>query len=610
MATNGFKNPDGVRIVVAGDAKTGKSSLVLAAASDNFNPDVPPVLPPTRLPENMLPDRVPATTVIDTSSSSDDRNKLVEELNRADAIVLTYACDKPATLERLTSFWLPELRRLRVKVPIVLAACMVDKKDPTDVDPDTGPDPNVTREIECFIECSALNALNVAKVFRSALEAVLYPVAPLIDVKSKTLKRGFSGALKRVFKLCDLDCDGALSDEELNEFQVKCFNVPLQPIELTGIKMVLQENLAEGVTDKGITLEGFLFLHSLLLEKGRFETIWTVLRKFGYNNQIRLSDDMLPPPLKTYPDQSTELTTDAVEFLKGIYFKTINNRVVSSGANNYLSSVVKEVFSTAPDNPWTKAPYADAVKGTGPDNNELKVNVFLSKWALMALLEPIRCFEYLKYVGYAGAISSAIRITRRRRLDREKKQSDRNVYQCFVFEPNKEDVRSTKMLGSCPTEKTYAVHIVDQKTLVLREFSEDIVEEFLWEEDDLASCDVAIFVYDVSSEHSWERANDLLHHVVSIGRAAGYEFPCLIVAAKDDRCPYPTEVRDSRRLNRGLGIEAPIRIKARNLNDIFPRIVSAAEHPHLNIPGTEDKKSGHGLIHHFFKFASGMKFLW
>lgn len=37
-----------------------------------------------------------------------------EELKRADAVVLTYACDRQETLEELSSFWLPELRRLEV----------------------------------------------------------------------------------------------------------------------------------------------------------------------------------------------------------------------------------------------------------------------------------------------------------------------------------------------------------------------------------------------------------------------------------------------------------------------------------------------------------------
>lgn len=44
----------------------------------------------------------------------EDRGKLGEELRRADAVVLTYACDRPETLDELSTFWLPELRRLEV----------------------------------------------------------------------------------------------------------------------------------------------------------------------------------------------------------------------------------------------------------------------------------------------------------------------------------------------------------------------------------------------------------------------------------------------------------------------------------------------------------------
>lgn len=53
----------------------------------------------------------------------------------------------------------------------------------------------------------------------------------------------------------------------------------------------------------------------------------------------------------------------------------------------------------------------------------------------MALLDPMAAVENLIYIGYAGDPSSTIRVTRRRRLDRKKQQSDRNVYQCFVFGP-------------------------------------------------------------------------------------------------------------------------------------------------------------------------------
>lgn len=44
----------------------------------------------------------------------EDKVKMEMECRKADAIVLTYACDRPQTLERLSSYWLPELRQLEV----------------------------------------------------------------------------------------------------------------------------------------------------------------------------------------------------------------------------------------------------------------------------------------------------------------------------------------------------------------------------------------------------------------------------------------------------------------------------------------------------------------
>lgn len=61
--------------------------------------------------------------------------------------------------------------------------------------------------------------------------------------------------------------------------------------------------------------------------------------------------------------------------------------------------------------------------------------MFSEQWALMTLLDPTFSVENLIYIGYTGDPSSAIRVTRRRRLDRKKQLSERNVLQCFVFGP-------------------------------------------------------------------------------------------------------------------------------------------------------------------------------
>jgi mitochondrial Rho GTPase 1 len=62
--------------------------------------------------------------------------------------------------------------------------------------------------------------LKVIGVFFLALKAAFYPIAPLFDKESQTLTPRCRRALKRIFILCDHDKDGALSDSELDGFQV------------------------------------------------------------------------------------------------------------------------------------------------------------------------------------------------------------------------------------------------------------------------------------------------------------------------------------------------------------------------------------------------------
>ncbi|KAL5783672.1 hypothetical protein ACOSP7_008701 [Xanthoceras sorbifolium] len=593
----------GVRIVVCGDKGTGKSSLIVTAAADTFPANVPPVLPPTRLPEDFYPDRVPIT-IIDTSSSMEDRGKVGEELRQADAVVLTYACDRPETLDELSTFWLPELRRLEVKVPVIVVGCKLDLRDENhqvSLEQVMMPIMQQFREIETCIECSALKQIQIPEVFYYAQKAVLHPTGPLFDQESQALKPRCVRALKRIFILCDLDKDGALSDAELNDFQVKCFNSPLQPSEIVGVKRVVQEKLREGVNERGLTLAGFLFLHALFIEKGRLETTWTVLRKFGYNNDIKLADELIPyASFKRAPDQSVELTNEAIEFLRGIF------ELFDVDTDNTLRPIeVEDLFSTAPESPWDEAPYKDAPEKTALGG--LSLDGFLSQWALMTLLDPARSVENLIYIGYPGDPSSAIRVTRRRRLDRKKQQSERNVFQCFVFGPKHagKSALLNSFIGrpfsddySSTTEERYAVNVVDQpggmrKSLVLREIPEDGVGKLLSNKDSLAACDIAVFVHDSSDATSWKRATELLVEVATHGEDTGFEVPCLIVAAKDDLDSFPMAIQDSTRVSQDMGIEAPIPISSRlgDFNNIFRRIVSAAEHPHLSIPETEAGKS-------------------
>lgn len=123
-------------------------------------------------------------------------------------------------------------------------------------------------------------------------------------------------ALARIFKICDEDNDGLLSANELNHFQHLCFNTPLTRRALDDVRTVVTTGVDGGyLENRGVTLKGrffetwmyflyfhkmfgvagFLYLHTLFIQKGRHETTWTALRRFGYDSSLQLTRDYLYP---------------------------------------------------------------------------------------------------------------------------------------------------------------------------------------------------------------------------------------------------------------------------------------------------------------------------
>lgn len=78
-----------VRIVVVGDEKSGKTSLVVAATNESFPDACPPVVPPALLPAECTPEGVPLH-LIDTSSRPEERAALDQTVLKADVVVLLF----------------------------------------------------------------------------------------------------------------------------------------------------------------------------------------------------------------------------------------------------------------------------------------------------------------------------------------------------------------------------------------------------------------------------------------------------------------------------------------------------------------------------------------
>ncbi|KAJ3712734.1 EF hand associated-domain-containing protein [Lentinula guzmanii] len=135
---------------------------------------------------------------------------------------------------------------------------------------------------------------------------------------------------------------------QIRQAERKCFDAPLQLQELEGIREMVNQHADGGVREGGLTEAGFLYLHTIFIQRGRLETTWTVLRKFGYAEDLRSTEAFLSPKFDIPPDCSVELSPPGYQFFTDI-FETFDKD--QDGALN--PSELEEVFGTSPGNPWT-----------------------------------------------------------------------------------------------------------------------------------------------------------------------------------------------------------------------------------------------------------------
>ncbi len=247
------------------------------------------------------------------------------EIEKADVICLVYALNNQESKERLVSYWLPkineieklsdstsptkpnEVQQTQTKIdpkssasfqrrPIILVGnkCDTERND-SSVTNDRLISQLIIKnsQIETCIICSAKSLQNVPEVFYYAQKSVLYPTQPIYDNETKQLTSKAVKCLTRIFKLCDNDNDGLLNDKELNEFQIKCFGMSLNQASLQEVKLFLTLNDEKNdyLKNNEVTLSGFLHLNILFIKKGRHETTWTILKKFGYDRNLDMSRD-------------------------------------------------------------------------------------------------------------------------------------------------------------------------------------------------------------------------------------------------------------------------------------------------------------------------------
>ncbi|XP_033896794.1 mitochondrial Rho GTPase 1-like isoform X2 [Acipenser ruthenus] len=527
-----------VRILLVGEPRVGKTSLIMSLVSEEFPDEVPPRAEEITIPADVTPERVP-THIVDYSEAEQTDEQLYQEISKANVICIVYAVNNTNSIEKVTSQWIPLINERTDKdsrVPLILVGNKSDLVEHSSMETIL-PIMNQYTEIETCVECSAKNLKNISELFYYAQKAVLHPTGPLYCPEEKEMKPACIKALTRIFKITDQDNDGILNDAELNFFQRACFNTPLAPQALEDVKNVVRKNVSDGVFDNGLTLKGFLFLHMLFIQRGRHETTWTVLRRFGYGDDLELTQDYLFPLLKIPPDCTTELNHNAYLFLQSVFDKHDLDRDCGLSPDE-----LKDLFKVFPYMPW-----GPDVHNTVCTNDQgwITYQGYLSQWTLTTYLDVQRCLEYMGYLGYSiiseqESQAAAVTVTRDKKIDLQKKQTQRNVFRCNVIGMKgcgksaflqaflgrnlmrqrqiREDHKSFYAINT-----TYVYG--QEKYLLLHELFTD--SEFL--SDSEISCDVVCLVYDSSNPSSFEFCARIFKQHFMDSKT-----PCMIIAAKSD----------------------------------------------------------------------------
>lgn len=523
----------GVRILLVGDDGVGKTSLILSLVTEEFPDEVPARAEEITIPADVTPEKVP-THIVDFSNVEQTEDDLRDELDQADVVCVVYACDSDESIDRITSFWLPivfDVCGNRQK-PVVLVG------NKSDLMEEEGEKLNKLLaimdeypEVETCIECSAYELKNISELFYYAQKAVLHPTAPLFSHDEQQLTEKCENGLVRIFKICDLDNDGVLNDVELNEFQKRCFRNSLPSHGLQEVKNIIRRNMEDGVTEEGVTLPGFLFLHSLFIQKGRQETTWTALRRFGYDHNLELREDYLTPSMQMGVDCSVELSSSGLDFIMELFYK------YDADEDDALSpDELNDMISVCEENPWKDI---DMTATCSTDDGWMTAEGFVAQWVLWTFIDYRWTLKMLAQFGFIhGDLDnqlSALRITRSKAIDYQKRKTTRCVFLVYVV--GSSGAGKTAFLQSFLNKKynedegysKYAINSVQTRKqevyIILEEISLEEAETKLLE----CKHDATVYLYDVSDPESFHQIADL-HNNVNLEK-----IPSIFVGSKVDK---------------------------------------------------------------------------
>lgn len=510
-----------IRILLVGDQGVGKTSLILSLVDEEFPDTLPSKCSEITIPLDTTPENIP-TIVVDYSAREQNIEELCDEICKADVVCIVYSVDDQNTVSRVSSYWLPLIRKTSdVRKTVVLVGNKTDLMT-YDVKYDD-PSGNVRHlnrdfnEIENWIVCSADDDENVCELFHMAQRSLLNPTPPLYIFNSTQheLSPKCIQALERIFKICDLDNDGVLNEYEMNNFVSRCFDKRLPHHQsFMSLKEVMRVNCLT-INETGFTLKLFKYFHIIFIQRRRMETFWSILRKFGYDNDLNMSEEYTHPIIEIPPEAAIEISQSGQQFLTALFHRNDLDGDLALSPKEY-----KAVFSSCSRLPWTLN-LMRSIPAT--QNGYLSYRSWMCLWNLMIIVDVVKTLEYLAYLGFnfhqEQSQLFAINITKKEttiKLNCEK-QSNKSVFKCNVIGGKSSGktalcrgliTEDMKTLADKDFRKdiTHCINTIQlydhERYIVLQDINVDPIFDSL--EPEQLNCDVACLVYDSNNSKSFE----------------------------------------------------------------------------------------------------------
>lgn len=373
----------------------GKTSIIHSLTSEDPLDSLPTIHSPVKIPNEQCLENC-SLTILDsyTENLPDSSQILEEELEKATVILLVYDITQPNSVRRLETLWLPYLSK-HTNSPIVIIGNKLDLKSSS---PDYSFDTvisllhNHAEMFEVVIECSAKSLENLYDVFIHMQNAVLYPLSPLYDIKNERITREFERALTLVFKRCDKDRDGFLSEDEFCDMQTEVFQSEVKIQEVKEIYSVIKERKPIGIEDKGLNFQGLCFLQELTMQKLQNSVCWKLVKHFGYGDDLELifhSEEVTDCPW-------IELSMSSLSFLIATFDQYAVSGMLSKGALTKIFFSCKNTpFSKHIDKLWIE--FEETII---TENNCINTNAWLGFWQVLGQQNRVNCAKNLLLIGY------------------------------------------------------------------------------------------------------------------------------------------------------------------------------------------------------------------